>query len=79
MLGILGETLNIMTLGGLALGVGILVDDARATIENIDRRFEDGVDLYKAILNGAGQIAMSARLRWPGRHIFPKQLVWFGE
>ena len=42
----LGETINIMTLGGLALAVGILVDDATVTIENIDRNFEEGKDLH---------------------------------
>ena len=54
----LGETINIMTLGGLALAVGILVDDATVTIENIDKRYlEDGPPLREAILNGASQIA----------------------
>ena len=43
----LGETINIMTLGGLALAVGILVDDATVTIENIERNFEEGKDLHE--------------------------------
>ncbi|MEA3174886.1 MAG: hypothetical protein QOF42_2297, partial [Gammaproteobacteria bacterium] len=47
-----GETLNIMTLGGLALAVGILVDDATVTIENIERHIHLGSDLHKAILDG---------------------------
>ncbi len=56
----LGETINIMTLGGLALAVGILVDDATVTIENIDRKFDDGDDLHDGIRNGAAQIALPA-------------------
>ncbi len=56
----LGETINIMTLGGLALAVGILVDDATVTIENIERFLEEGHDLRDAILEGAGQIAVPA-------------------
>src|SRR6202050_3191833 len=56
----LGETLNIMTLGGLALAVGILVDDATVTIENIERHMHLGSDLHKAILDGAGEIAVPA-------------------
>src|ERR1700733_3832926 len=56
----LGETINIMTLGGLALAVGILVDDATVTIENIDRNFDEGKDLHTGILDGAAQIAVSA-------------------
>ncbi|HXJ79941.1 MAG TPA: efflux RND transporter permease subunit [Candidatus Methylomirabilis sp.] len=59
-LGFLGETINIMTLGGLALAVGILVDDATVTIENIERHIEDGHELNAAILNGAAQIAVPA-------------------
>jgi len=57
---IIGETLNIMTLGGLALAVGILVDDATVTIENIERHMHLGSDLHKAILDGAGEIAIPA-------------------
>jgi CzcA family heavy metal efflux pump len=57
---IMGETLNIMTLGGLALAVGILVDDATVTIENIERHMHMGSDLHKAILEGAGEIAVPA-------------------
>ncbi|MGJ5820400.1 efflux RND transporter permease subunit [Paludibaculum fermentans] len=59
-LGLLGETINIMTLGGLALAVGILVDDATVTIENIEHFLEDGHDLNTAIREGAGQIALPA-------------------
>jgi len=55
-----GETLNIMTLGGLALAVGILVDDATVTIENIERHIHLGSGLHKAILDGAGEIAVPA-------------------
>ena len=49
-----------MTLGGLALAVGILVDDATVTIENIERHLHMGSDLHKAILEGAGEIAVPA-------------------
>ncbi len=56
----LGETINIMTLGGLALAVGILVDDATVTIENIERHLHQGSDLHQAILDGAGEIAVPA-------------------
>ncbi|OJB45243.1 RND transporter [Burkholderia ubonensis] len=56
----LGETINIMTLGGLALAVGILVDDATVTIENIERHLHLGSDLHNAILEGAGEIAVPA-------------------
>jgi multidrug efflux pump subunit AcrB len=59
-LGFLGETINIMTLGGLALAVGILVDDATVTIENIERYFEEGHAQRDAILEGAAQIAVPA-------------------
>ncbi len=55
-----GETINIMTLGGLALAVGILVDDATVTIENIERHLHMGSNLYTAILDGAGEIAIPA-------------------
>ncbi len=55
-----GETINIMTLGGLALAVGILVDDATVTIENIERHLHMGSELYTAILDGAGEIAIPA-------------------
>ncbi|MDP9054517.1 MAG: efflux RND transporter permease subunit [Acidobacteriota bacterium] len=54
------QTINIMTLGGLALAVGILVDDATVTIENIERYLEEGHGLHTAILEGAAQIAMPA-------------------
>jgi multidrug efflux pump subunit AcrB len=49
-----------MTLGGLALAVGILVDDATVTIENIERHLHMGTDLHEAILDGAGEIAVPA-------------------
>jgi multidrug efflux pump subunit AcrB len=55
-----GETLNIMTLGGLALAVGILVDDATVTIENINWHLEQGKDVETAILDGARQIVTPA-------------------
>ena len=54
------QTINIMTLGGLALAVGILVDDATVTIENIERYLEEGHELNTAILRGAAQIAVPA-------------------
>ena len=56
----LGETINIMTLGGLALAVGILVDDATVEIENINRNLEQGKAIEQAILDGAAQIAIPA-------------------
>ncbi|MFZ0007959.1 MAG: efflux RND transporter permease subunit, partial [Steroidobacteraceae bacterium] len=56
----LGETINIMTLGGLALAVGILVDDATVTIENINWHLERGEDVEAAILSGAHEIALPA-------------------
>jgi multidrug efflux pump subunit AcrB len=56
----LGETMNIMTLGGLALAVGILVDDATVEIENIERNLRQGKELRTAILDGAAQIAVPA-------------------
>ncbi|WP_213805565.1 efflux RND transporter permease subunit [Granulicella sp. dw_53] len=59
-LGMLGETINTMTLGGLALAVGILVDDATVTIENIERFLEEGHPLREAILEGAAQISVPA-------------------
>jgi multidrug efflux pump subunit AcrB len=59
-LGMLGQTINIMTLGGLALAVGILVDDATVTIENIERHLEEGHSLHDGILEGAAQIAVPA-------------------
>jgi len=55
--GAAGETLNIMTLGGLALAVGILVDDATVTIENINWHLEQGKGVVAAITDGAQQIA----------------------
>jgi multidrug efflux pump subunit AcrB len=59
-LSLVGETINTMTLGGLALAVGILVDDATVTIENIERFLENGYELREAILDGAAQIAVPA-------------------
>jgi CzcA family heavy metal efflux pump len=56
----LGETINIMTLGGLALAVGILVDDATVAIENIERNLAQGKDTITAILDGSQQIALPA-------------------
>ena len=56
----LGETINIMTLGGLALAVGILVDDATVEIENINRNIAQGKAIQQAILDGAQQIAVPA-------------------
>jgi multidrug efflux pump subunit AcrB len=56
----LGETINLMTLGGLALAVGILVDDATVAIENIHRHMVTGKDLEAAILDGAHEIALPA-------------------
>src|SRR5205807_9703431 len=60
MLSVLGETINVMTLGGLALAVGILVDDATVTIENINRHLERGKEIETAILDGAQQIVVPA-------------------
>ena len=56
----LGETINIMTLGGFALAVGILVDDATVEIENINRNLAQGKEIQQAILDGAAQIAVPA-------------------
>jgi multidrug efflux pump subunit AcrB len=56
----IGETLNIMTLGGLALAVGILVDEATVTIESINYHLEQGKDVERAILDGASQIVVPA-------------------
>jgi CzcA family heavy metal efflux pump len=56
----LGETINLMTLGGLALAVGILVDDATVTIENINRHLEEGQDVEPAILKGSFEITVPA-------------------
>ncbi|MBV9144734.1 MAG: efflux RND transporter permease subunit, partial [Acidobacteria bacterium] len=60
LLSALGETINIMTLGGLALAVGILVDDATVEIENIERNLAMGKEMKQAILDGASQIALPA-------------------
>jgi multidrug efflux pump subunit AcrB len=60
MLSNIGETINTMTLGGLALAVGILVDDATVTIENINYHLEQGKDIKTAILDGSQQIVLPA-------------------
>ena len=60
LLSALGETINLMTLGGLALAVGILVDDATVTIENIHRQMALGKPTVQAILDGAQEIALPA-------------------
>src|SRR5580700_1216433 len=59
-LSFLHETINIMTLGGLALAVGILVDDATVEIENVNRNLDQGKEIEHAILDGASQIAVPA-------------------
>ena len=59
-LSVLGETINIMTLGGLALAVGILVDDATVEVENINRNLDQGKEVIQAILDGASQIVVGA-------------------
>lgn len=59
-LGVTGNTLNIMTLGGLALAIGILVDDATVTIENINWHLEKGKPVLKSIMDGAAQIVTPA-------------------
>jgi multidrug efflux pump subunit AcrB len=59
-LSLIGETINVMTLGGLALAVGILVDDATVTIENINWHLEHGKEVETAILDGARQIVVPA-------------------
>jgi multidrug efflux pump subunit AcrB len=59
-LSFLGETINIMTLGGLALAVGMLVDDATVEIENTNRNLDQGKETKQAILDGASQIAVPA-------------------
>jgi CzcA family heavy metal efflux pump len=56
----IGETINIMTLGGLALAVGILVDDATVEVENVNRNLDQGKEIIQAILDGASQIAVPA-------------------
>ena len=60
MLSALHETINLMTLGGLALAVGILVDDATVAIENIERNLAQGKDTIQAILDGSREIAVPA-------------------
>ncbi|MDQ0010487.1 multidrug efflux pump subunit AcrB [Luteibacter jiangsuensis] len=60
LLSVSGQTLNVMTLGGLALAVGILVDDATVTIENINWHLEQGKDVMSAIMDGAKQIVTPA-------------------
>jgi len=76
-LGALGETINLMTLGGLALAVGILVDDATVALENIHRHMAGGKQLEQAILDGAQEIALpaaspgSCSSRWRRRSCSP--------
>ncbi len=60
LLSLLGQTINIMTLGGMALAVGILVDDATVAIENINRFLESGHELEQSILDGSAQISIPA-------------------
>lgn len=60
LLSMFGQTLNVMTLGGLALAVGILVDDATVTIENINWHLEQGKGVHDAIMDGAAQIVTPA-------------------
>jgi multidrug efflux pump subunit AcrB len=60
MLSVLGETINVMTLGGLALAVGILVDDATVTIENMNYHLEMGKEVEQSIMDGARQIVVPA-------------------
>jgi len=59
-LAMLGETINVMTLGGLALAVGILVDDATVTIENVNRHLDLGEEIQASILHGAREIMIPA-------------------
>ncbi|ACK51766.1 acriflavin resistance protein [Methylocella silvestris BL2] len=61
-LSLLGESINVMTLGGLALAIGILVDDATVTIENVNRHLEHGEDIKSAVLNGAHEIMPPATI-----------------
>ncbi len=56
----LGETINVMTLGGFALAVGILVDNATVAIENIDRHLENGAEISDAVLDGSAEIIVPA-------------------
>ena len=56
----IGETINVMTLGGLALAIGILVDDATVTIENVNRHLEAGEEIDDAIVKAAQEIIMPA-------------------
>ena len=58
----IGQTINVMTLGGLALAVGILVDEATVTIENIFWHMEQGKEIERAIMDGAQQIVIPALL-----------------
>ena len=72
----LGETINIMTLGGLALAVGILVDDATVTIENIDRNFDEGKGLHDGILRWRGaDRAAGARVHAVHLHRVPADVL----
>src|SRR3979490_2887066 len=62
MICLMGETINVMTLGGFALAVGMLVDEATVTIENINWHLEQGKEIKTAILDGADQIVVAATL-----------------
>jgi CzcA family heavy metal efflux pump len=57
---ILGQTINVMTLGGLALAIGILVDEATVAVENIHRHLAQGKSMIRSVLDGAGEIAVPA-------------------
>ncbi len=59
-LNVLGQTINSMTLGGLALAVGMLVDDATVAVENIHQHLDMGKDIIRSILDGAQQVALPA-------------------
>lgn len=59
-LSLIGETLNLMTLGGLALAIGILVDDAVVTVENIHRNLGEGLSVKEAVLKGSSQVTIPA-------------------
>ena len=68
---VLGETINLMTLGDLALAVGILVDDAPVTIENINWRLESGKEIETAILDGSGTRPRLSAFSFAGGGGFP--------
>jgi multidrug efflux pump subunit AcrB len=80
-LSFLGQTINLMTLGGLALAVGILVDDATVTIENVERHLASGKPLEEGIMTGAGEIALPALVSTMSyalsRTLTPTLIMWF--